>query len=93
MVVGVLKIEILIPGANSLKEKRIVLKSLKDKLRNNFNLSISEVDMQDKWQRGLLAVAGVNKDKGYLNGQLDKVIDFIETFRGVEVIDYEMEFS
>lgn len=91
MVIGILKIELLIPGANSLKEKRMVLKGLKDRLRNNFNISVSEVDMHDKWQRAILAVAGVNKDKKYLNGQLDKVIDFIEGFKCVEIIDYELE--
>jgi len=93
MVIGVLRIEVLIPGASSLKEKRMVLRSLKDRLRNNFNISVSEVDMHDKWQRAVIAIAGVNKDKGYLNGQLDKVVDFIERFRGVEVSDYEMEIG
>lgn len=93
MVIGVLKIELLIPGVNSLKEKRRVLRSLKDKLRNNFNISVAEINMQDKWQRAVLGAAGINADKKYLNGQLDKVIDFVENFRGVEMVDYEMELG
>ena len=91
MTVGIIKVELLILGASSLKEKRMTLKSLKTRLRNNFNISVSEVDLQDKWQRSTIAIAGVNKDKRYLNGQLDKVIDFIETIRMVQIVDYEME--
>jgi len=93
MVVGVLRVEMLIPGALSLKEKRMILRSVKDRLKNNFNISVSEVDAHDKWQRAVLGIAGVSKDRKYLNGQLDKVIDFIETFRGIELVDYEMELS
>jgi uncharacterized protein len=92
MVVGVLRIELLIPGVESLKEKRMVLRSLKDRLKNNFNISVSEVGMQDKWQRAVLGAAGVSGDKAYLNGQLDKVIDYIERFNGIEMVHYEMEF-
>lgn len=93
MIVGILRIELIIPGATSLKEKRQIMRSLKDRLRNAFNIAISEVDLQDKWQRAILGVASVNKDKRYLNGQLDKVIDFINRFRGVEMVDYEMELG
>ncbi|NQU73201.1 MAG: DUF503 domain-containing protein [Candidatus Omnitrophica bacterium] len=91
MTVGVLRIELSIPGTHSLKEKRMVLKSLKTRLRNNFNISVAEVAMQDKWQKAIVGIAAVNEDKRYLNGQLDKVIDFIEGFRDTQIIDYEME--
>lgn len=93
MVIGVLRVELLIAGSNSLKEKRMVIRSLKDKLRNSFNISVAEVDLQDKWQRAVIGIASVCDDQKYLNGQLDRVIDFIERFNGVEISDYQMEFS
>ena len=51
MVVGILSLELYIPGASSLKEKRYVLKSIKTKVSNKFKVSIAEVDHNDKWQK------------------------------------------
>ena len=60
MVVGVLSIDLLIPGCHSLKEKRHVLKKITESLRSRFNISIAEVGCGDLWQRALLACAAVN---------------------------------
>jgi len=92
MTVGVLKIELSLPGNDSLKAKRMVLKSLKDRIRRQFNVSIAEVGEQDKWQKAVLGVASVGADKRYVNGVLSKVIDLIEDARSVDLIDYQMEF-
>ena len=92
MTVGVLKIELSLPGNDSLKAKRMVLKSLKDRIRKQFNVSIAEVGEQDKWQKAVLGVASVGADKRYVNGVLSKVIDLIEDARSVDLIDYQMEF-
>lgn len=91
MVVGVLKIDIQIPGASSLKQKRMILRSLKDKLRMRFNICISEIEDLDKWQKAIVGIASVNRDKKYLNSQLDKVLDFIDSFPDVNILDYELE--
>jgi len=92
MTVGVLKIELSLPGNDSLKAKRMVLRSLKDRIRKQFNVSIAEVGEQDKWQKAVLGVASVGADKRYVNGVLSKVIDLIEGARSVDLIDYQMEF-
>lgn len=74
MVVGICEIEVLIPQASSLKEKRIVIKSIKDKISKRFNVSIAEVGYQDKWQRALLGVSKVSND----TVSIEKVFDFID---------------
>jgi hypothetical protein len=63
MVVGVLQVELTIPSADSLKAKRMVLRSLKDRIRRNFNVSVVEVDENDHWQSAVLAVVVVSNDK------------------------------
>jgi uncharacterized protein len=63
MLVGTLQVEFLLHDAFSLKEKRFVMQSLKAKIQNRFNVSVAEVDFQDKWQRGAVAVACVSSDK------------------------------
>ena len=61
--VGVLRIDFHISESSSLKEKRSVLRHIKDKIRPNFNVSISEVDNHDKWKLATFAVASVSNDK------------------------------
>jgi len=92
MIVGVLQIALRLPEAHSLKEKRRVLKSLTTRLRNRFNVSISEVDSQDAWQSALLAVAYVGADRGHGNRLLDQVLRFAERERQIEVVDSKLEF-
>ena len=69
----------------------MVLKSLKDKVRRAFNVSISELEYQNKWQRALLGIAAIGRDRQFVNGLLDKALDFVETFRGAEISNHELE--
>ena len=92
MVVGLLQVELTIPSADSLKAKRMVLRSLKDRIRKNFNVSIAEVDDNDQWQSAVLAVALVSNDKRFANQVLSKVVDFIESSRDLVVDDYQLGF-
>ena len=69
----------------------MVLHSLKARLRNKFNIAISEVADGDKWQKSTLAVVGVEKDKRYIDREFSKIINFIENFHQVSIVDYEME--
>ncbi|MCM8765461.1 MAG: DUF503 domain-containing protein [Candidatus Omnitrophica bacterium] len=92
MSVGILEVVARIEGSHSLKDKRMVLKSLKDRLRNKFNIAISEVGNQDKWQSTQLCIVTVNSDKRYVNCLLSKVVEFMQKFSGIELIDYHMEF-
>jgi uncharacterized protein YlxP (DUF503 family) len=92
MVVGLLQVELTIPSADSLKAKRMVLRSLKDRVRKNFNVSIAEVEDNDQWQSAVLAVALVSNDKRFANQVLSKVVDFIESSRDLVVDDYQLGF-
>jgi uncharacterized protein YlxP (DUF503 family) len=92
MFVKLLTVDLLIPGCSSLKEKRFVLSSLKSRLRSRFNVSVSEVDYQDKWQRCLLAVAIVGSDHGSVDGTCGQVRRFIEGDHRVQVADALEEF-
>ena len=92
MVVGVCHLDLLIPGGNSLKGKRQVLRGLMERVKGRFNVSISEVGGQDLWQRAQVGICLVGNDKRMINSSLDKVIDYIERMRLVEVIRTDMEF-
>jgi uncharacterized protein YlxP (DUF503 family) len=91
MIVGVLRVRALLRGAHSLKEKRQVLRSLQDRLRNTFNVSVAEVDAQDVWQTIEIAVATVGTDTPSVQSVLSHVENVIREFRGLELCDAEVE--
>jgi uncharacterized protein YlxP (DUF503 family) len=78
MVIGALEVNLLIGGAQSLKDKRMVLRSLKDRIRRTFNVSVAEVEDNDKWQSGVLGIVTVSNDKAHANEVLSKVVNFVE---------------
>ena len=92
MIVGLLSIEILIPTSASLKEKRMVLKSVKDRIRKKFNVSVSEVGYQDKWQRSLIAFAIVTEKEKFAQETLNKIFNYLDNELGFEIINYNFEF-
>lgn len=77
MVVGILILNISIPESHSLKDKRRVVKSIKDRLRSGFNISIADIGNQDLWQSADLAIAVVSGDATYANGVLSRVQDVV----------------
>jgi uncharacterized protein YlxP (DUF503 family) len=79
MIVSVALFEIHIPHAQSLKEKRMVVKSLRDKLRHRFEISAGEVGLHDSHQRARLAVSFVSIDDPSADGMLERVLAFVET--------------
>ena len=91
MTIGVLKLVLFIHESNSLKERRMILNSLKAKLRNNFSVAVAHIDNEDKWQKAALAVVGVNKDRKNMDSVLSALLNYIENFNAVSLIDYEME--
>ncbi len=92
MVVGLLRIEIHVPRAQSLKEKRSALKSLKDQMRGRFNIAVAEVDPNEKWQRATIGVSTVGEGRRYVQGLLSQVIEWLRTIRFVELIRIEEEY-
>ncbi len=77
--------------AHNLKDKRRVLKSLKDTLSNKFNISVAETDEQDVWQTAELGVAAVGTDSQFVQSVLTSVINYVRFFGGVELVDQEQE--
>jgi uncharacterized protein YlxP (DUF503 family) len=91
MIVGVCTVELFIPDGQSLKSKRQVLSSLKDKLRDKFNVSVAEVDEQDLWQKAVLGIACVANETAYVNQVLDQVLNQIRAVPMVEIVQSRIE--
>lgn len=91
MTVGILKLTLFIHDSNSLKEKRMVLHSLKARLRNNFNVAVNQIEDEDKWQKTTLAVVGAEKTRNNMNSILSNIANFIGELKTVDLINYEME--
>lgn len=91
MIIGILHLGIYIPESNSLKAKRQVLHKLKANIRNSFNVAVTQVDQEDKWQRAELAVVGVEKSRDTINSILSRIINYMENFSQIELIDYQIE--
>ena len=91
MVVGLLQMEVHLPEAHSLKDKRSAVKGLKDQLRAHFNVSAAELDANEKWQRAALGIAAVGDDRRYVEGCLQHVAEWIRRNQFVSVIRMEQE--
>ena len=91
MKIGNCVIEIYIPDTSSLKEKRSVIKGLKSRIRNKFNVSISEVGSNDNHKMSVLAVATVSNERKFVDKLLTSVVNFMEKQRQFEVVNYKIE--
>jgi len=92
MNIGICKIKLRLPENSSLKDKRGVLKSITNRLRNKFNVSVAEVDDHDLWQLATLGICCVSNDQRYTNEVLSKVMNFIANSHfDIEIIDHEIE--
>lgn len=91
MVVGVVKLELWIPQSASLKAKRSVVKKVIERTRARFNVTVAEVDKQDVYSRAVVGCAMVGSDQRYVNGALDKILDFIEGLAVAEVLSETIE--
>ena len=89
--VAVGTLELHLPDVDSLKGKRHVLKGLKERVRQRFEVAVAEVDHHDLWQRATLAVAAVSHDGRHANEVVSKAMDFIEEHVEGRVIDMSVE--
>jgi uncharacterized protein len=87
VVVGLMVWELHLPGCSSLKEKRSVVKSLKDRLHNQFNLSVAETRHQDVHQRAELAACVVSGDRGHANSVLSAADRLVEGEHRARIVD------
>ena len=93
MVVGVLRLTLVVPGARSLKEKRHVVRKITDRVRGRYNVSIAEVGENDVWQRAVLGVTAVANDRSFVNEVLDKVVRDVEMLGVADLVSREMEIE
>lgn len=91
-VITLLTIELSIPYAQSLKDKRSAVRGLKDRIRSKFNASVAEVGYQDKWQRAVLAVCIVSNDKRKLESDADRLQMLCHEATDVEVAAINQEW-
>jgi uncharacterized protein len=91
MVVGTCRVELRIPDASSLKDKRQIVRSIKDRVRHRFNVSIAEVGYLEEWQRATLAVACVSNEGRVVDEVLNKVVDCIEGHGPALLVDYTID--
>lgn len=92
MVIGIATLELDLPMNGSLKGKRNVIKPLMNRLRKEFNVSVAEVDEQDRLRTAVIGIACVSSDANYAHGLLMKVVEAVDRWRlDAELVDYEIE--
>ena len=92
MVVGVLRLELRLPETHSLKGKRSVLRSIKARVQQKFNVSIAECEDQDLWQRAIMGVSQVGSDQPHVDRCLREVVSFIDGLQLAELGEERIEF-
>jgi len=92
MIIGILELDIRFFSGNSLKEKRRLLKRLIFKIRNNFNVSVSEIGHQDLWQRTELGISLITTEMRFAQKVLNRILELIKKERGISLINSKMEF-
>jgi uncharacterized protein len=89
--VGIARLTLFIPQSHSLKEKRMVLRRVKDRTRNKFNAAVAEVEENDVWQRAVIGIAVVGNERRFVDSALDEIVRFV---RGeAEVTNAERELT
>jgi uncharacterized protein YlxP (DUF503 family) len=90
MVVGFLSLEIYFPYSHSLKEKRKIMKSFRDRVKNKFNVAFAELDYQDKWQRTRIGIVTLNSQKKPVDSLLNKIMSDAEENIDGEIINSQI---
>jgi uncharacterized protein YlxP (DUF503 family) len=90
MIVGVCRLSLMLPESHSLKEKRTVLRSLKDRVRQKFNVAIAEVADTDVWQSAVVGLAVVANDRRFVEAMVEKIVAFVDG--EVKIADEEKDF-
>lgn len=92
MVIGFLSLEIFLPYSQSLKDKRRVLNTLRDRVRSRFNAAFAELDFQDKWQRSRIGIVTLNSQKSLVDEVLQKICRDVEGNLEGEIILSEFHY-
>ncbi len=91
MIVGILSLQVSVFDAMSLKDKRAVIKSLKDRISNKYNVSIAEVGHCDNIRTSVLGVAMIAGEARFITSALSKIVDFVRTIPQLTLVDYSIE--
>jgi len=91
MPVGLLTLELHMPNAQSLKDKRQVLRSLKDRLRGRFNVAVAELDHEDTWQRSVIGVVTVSNEESHVQDSLQHILAEADCMLGPVLIGHQFE--
>lgn len=91
MAIAVLEMRLSLPGAHSLKEKRRIVKSLKDRLRRRFNVAVAETDYHDVWQSAEVSVCTVSPDGAFARATVSKAAEYVGGDRRLSLVDYRVE--
>ncbi len=91
MHIGVLQFTLEIPYAESLKDKRRVIRSMKDKLRRQYNVSIAETDNQDELTLATMGIAAASSDVKQVNSLLDRLLNTLQDWRDASLMDHQIE--
>ena len=89
MVVGIVRVELHLPGAQSLKDKRQVVRSMKERIRERVHASVAEVEFQDLWQRAALGIAVVATDGGQVREMLQSARHIVDQYLQAQVLDWQ----
>jgi uncharacterized protein len=92
MPVGLLTLELHLPEAQSLKDKRQVLRSLKDRLRGQFNVAVAELEHHDLWQRSVVGIVTISNEEGHVEESLQHVLAEADRLLGPVLISHAVEF-
>lgn len=91
MAVGILQVELIVHDAMTLKDKRQVIRSIKDRIANEFSVSIAEVDAHDLHRKAVLGIALVGNGTAFVRESLDKVVERLNRFHGASVVDTQID--
>ena len=86
------EINLWLPVVYSLKDKRSIIKSLQEKLKNKFNVAVAELAQNDLWKNSTIGIVSVSANKRFLEQLINKIISFIDEFTGVEISNYTSKY-
>jgi uncharacterized protein YlxP (DUF503 family) len=93
VIVGILTLEVFFPYSHSLKDKRRILRGLKDRLRGRYNVALAEVGYQDKWQRALVGIATLNSQAKVVEEILQRILAEAGCMEEAEVVGHEITYA
>ncbi len=91
VVIGILTMDLYIGGAGSLKDKRRVVKSVLTRVRNQFNVSVAELENNDLWQRATIGAVCLSNETSHVHSILSNLVKFMGKQGGIEILDYRTE--